>query len=201
MFTKNKTSIVGGLISILVLLLLSACGNNGTTTPLQDTSTSTPTPTVVVVEQPPTPTPPISPCAGLAGELEIQVLVGPSEAVGLAPDAVGGIQFAVTSDEAPYLVQGSGGIDYADTLTKEWGTYEVTMNMTGNITGECIATDEGATLDIILEMTGSQVVVVTAEGFSQTYPWEGTNTFNLAFPLEDGASVEGEGYSFVLHLQ
>lgn len=45
------------------------------------------------------------------------------------------------------------------------------------------------------------MVVVTSEGFSGEYPWEGTLPFEYTFPLEEGASVEGEGYYIVLHLK
>ena len=50
------------------------------------------------------------------------------------------------------------------------------------------------------EMNGEQMVEVRADGFRGDYPWNGTHTLNLSFPLEDGAMVEGEGGAFVLHL-
>ena len=44
------------------------------------------------------------------------------------------------------------------------------------------------------------MVEVTADGFHQKYPWEGTHSMDLVLPLEEGASAEGEGWAFVLHL-
>lgn len=193
MATKNKTSLLGGIIGILVLLLISACGNSA--------STATPTPTILVIEEPVATTPPHSLCEGLAGELEIQVLVGPADAVDLTPVAVGSIPFTVTTNEEPYPIEGNGGFEFADILVEEWGTYEVTMAMNGIIVGTCVANDKEGELIISLELTGSQLVVVIADGFSHTYPWEGTLPFDYSFPLEEGASLEGEGYSIVLHLK
>jgi hypothetical protein len=74
------------------------------------------------------------------------------------------------------------------------------MNLQNTILGECVATADGGQLDLILEMSGDQLVTVTADNFSQEYPWAGTRTLDLNFPLMEGASVEGEGYTLVLHL-
>ena len=49
----------------------------------------------------------------------MRVLVGPSEAVGLEPHAVGDIPFSVTSDALPYAIQGGGPITYAVVLLEE----------------------------------------------------------------------------------
>lgn len=198
MIIKKKTTLGGGIAAIVILLLISACGSSTPAEIQQDTPT--PTPTVAAVQLP-TATPQPSPCEGLSGELEIQVLVGPAEAVGLTPHSVGSIPFAVTTDQEPFQIEGSGGFTYQDILSAEWGTYEVTMEMAGNISGTCQANETTGELAMTLEMVGSQLVVVTVEGSSQEYPWEGTLPFYLAFPLEDGASVEGEGYVIVLHLQ
>lgn len=163
--------------------------------------TSTPTPTALV-SSPPTPTPPspASRCENLAGQIEVKVLVGPAEAVGLEPVAVGTVPIAVVSDQEPYAVTGSGALSYDDVLVEEWGTYAVTMNMAVDVSGECIGTDGSEQLDLSLEAGGEQLVVVDAGEFYGEYPWSGTHTFTLQFPLEDGATVEGEGYTFVLHL-
>ncbi len=199
MTTKNKTGAWVGLILILAILFISACGNTDLGATGQPSST--PTPTELVAVDPPTPTIPPSPCQGLAGELEVQILVGPAEAVGLAPVSVGSVSFAVTTDQQPYLVEGSGGLVYEDILIKEWGTYTVTMNMDVGVTGDCTESDQTGQLNLLLEMEGSQLVVVEAEGFSGEYPWEGTQTRDLAFPLEEGATNEGEGWVVVLHLE
>lgn len=165
------------------------------------TSTSTPTPSP---EPPgpdaPTPPPVASRCEGLVGQLEVQVLVGPAEAVGLEPVAVGNVPFAVTTSAPPYLVEGQGPISYEATLVQEWGTYEVTMDMQTAVQGQCSGEAGGEQLDLVLEMAGEQLVVVEAEGFQGEYPWAGTQTRDLAFPLEEGAMAQGEGWAVVLHL-
>jgi hypothetical protein len=135
----------------------------------------------------------------LSGEIEAQVLVGPAEAVGLEPLAVGSIPFSIVTEE-PYLLQGGGDISYADVLVKEWGTYEVTLDLATVVSGECVAGAGGEELDMILGMTGDQMVEVTAEGFHGEYPWAGEHQFEVQFPLEEGATAAGEGWVFVLHL-
>jgi hypothetical protein len=173
------------------------------TTAPEATASPTPTPTPVPpIAVPTTPPPEPNPCAGLSAALDMRVLVGPADAVGLEPLAVGTIPFAVTGDEAPYLVTGGGPISYADILTEQWGTYEVTMDLQNMIAGECVPNEdaEGGTLQLDLEMTGSQLVVVEADGFQGEYPWSGSHTFDLPFPLEEGATIEGEGWAMVLQL-
>lgn len=144
--------------------------------------------------------PAASRCDGLNGELEIRVLVGPAEAVGLEPLAVGGIPFSVVSDGGVYVVQGDGAISYQEILEEDWGTYSVSFNMEGTIEGECGGDYGGEELNLSIEMSGEQMVEVRAEGFQGDYPWAGTHELNLSFPLEDGAVSEGEGWAFVLHL-
>ena len=139
-------------------------------------------------------------CDGLSGELEVQVLVGPAEAVGLEPVAVGGIPFSVVSDGEVYVVQGEGAISYQQILEGEWGTYSVSLDMEGTIEGECGGDRGSEGLSILVEMSGVQTVEVRAEGFQGDYPWAGTHELNLSFPLEDGATSQGEGWVFVLHL-
>jgi hypothetical protein len=136
----------------------------------------------------------------LTGSLELQVLVGPSEAVGLEPHAVGDIPFSVTSDAPPYTIQGGGPVDYADILVEDWGTYEVTMNLQISIVGECVGGAGEEELHVTVEMTGDQLVEVKAEGFHGEYPWAGTRTMDLVFPMVEGASAGGEGWELVLHL-
>ena len=162
--------------------------------------TATPTPTPGAAAGPTSTTPPPSRCAGLAGQLEVQVLVGPAEAVGLEPVAVGTVPFAVTTSEPPYLVEGQGPISYDATLTREWGTYAVTMDLQTAVQGECSGAAGSEQLTLVLEMTGEQLVVVDAEGFHGEYPWAGTQSRDLAFPLEEGATAQGEGWAVVLHL-
>ena len=194
---RNRSSF-GAILFLIVLVTLSSC-NSGPAA--SEDPTATPTPTKVIQVALPSTTPTPSKCAGLAGELEVQVLVGPAEVVGLEPVAVGNIPFSVTTGEAPYLIQGGGGIDYYDLLAEDWGTYEVTMNLDLTVTGECDADGNGGRLALAVEMTGNQLVVVTSDGFYGEYPWDGTLSIDLDFPLEDGASFAGEGYAFVLHLK
>jgi len=148
----------------------------------------------------PTLTPPASRCQGLSGQLEVQVLVGPAEAVGLEPVAVGTVPWAVTTSSPPYLVEGQGPISYDATLSQEWGTYAVTMDMQTTVQGECSDAGGSGQLDLVLEMTGDQLVVVDAEGFHGEYPWSGTQSLDLTFPVEEGATARGEGWVIVLHL-
>jgi hypothetical protein len=162
--------------------------------------TPTPTPTSMPLVAPPTVETPASKCASLSGEIELSVLVGPSDAVGLEPLAVGSIPFSVVSDQAPYTVQGGGPISYADTLVEEWGTYDVSMDLQTTIGGECLSGSDGDSLHILLTMTGQQLVTVKSEGFQGQYPWSGESTQDVTFPLLDGATAQGEGWSMTLHL-
>jgi len=217
------------LFALFLLVALAACGGSPTpaseteTPTLTETAAGTsatatpsPTPTSAVLEPAhptPTPTPTAAPlpvattpapepsrCEGLAGQLEVQVLVGPADAVGLEPVAVGSVPFAVTSSGSPYLVQGQGHISYADVLTEKWGTYEVTLEMDASVQGDCSGHAGVEQLGMSFEMTGEQLVEVNAQGFHGEYPWSGTHTLDLSFPLEEGVSAEGEGWVVVLHL-
>ena len=196
MFPINKT-LYRLIVILLLLTILSSCNSEPAAS---EDPAATPTPTDAAQALPDIPTVMVSPCEGLAGDLEVMILVGPADAVGLEPHTVGSIPFTVTTDEAPYLLQGGGGLEYGDILIEEWGTYEVTMNLDFVITGNCDDGVAGGALSLLVEGTGSQLVVVNAEDFHGEYPWEGTVPFEFNFPLEEGASFEGEGYAFVLHL-
>jgi len=74
------------------------------------------------------------------------------------------------------------------------------MELDTAVQGECSGLEGGEQLDLALEMAGEQLVVVKAEGFQGEYPWSGTQTRELTFPLEEGATAEGEGWVIVLHL-
>ena len=165
--------------------------------PPSPTPTYTPTPAAAIEITPPSPS---SRCEGLAGDVEIQVLVGPAEAAGMEPLAVGHAPFSVVSGEPPYLVQGGGPISYDAVQTHEWGTYSVALEMETTLSGECTGSGGEEVLHLILEASGEQMVVVDASGFQGEYPWSGSHTFDLTFPLVEGATVQGEGYAFVLHL-
>jgi hypothetical protein len=170
----------------------------------QQPAAPTPTPTPTTPSPPQqltaTPTSPPSACEGLNGQLEVKVLVGPADAVGLEPVAVGSVPFAVTTSTPPYLVQGQGPISYHAVLETEWGTYDVTMDLANSVQGDCSGEVGSEQLDLVLESTGDQLVVVDSPDFHGEYPWSGTNTLDLAFPLQEGAMAEGEGWVVVLHL-
>ncbi|MEJ2738054.1 MAG: hypothetical protein P8189_31615 [Anaerolineae bacterium] len=173
------------------------------TVPAAETATMTPTPTPTAepVVLPATPSPAAaSRCQGLGGTLEVQVLVGPAEAVGLEPVAVGDVPFAVTTQQAPYGVEGQAPITYEAVLAEAWGTYTVNMDLEMAVSGECTGEDGNELLDLVLDMSGEQLVEVEAEGFHGEYPWSGSHALDLSFPLQEGATAEGEGWVVVLHL-
>jgi hypothetical protein len=164
---------------------------------LEPTSTPTPTP---AGGAPSTSVPAASRCAGFSGEIEVQVLVGPAEAVGLEPVAVGRVPIAVVSETPPYQVEGAAPIAYESVLEKEWGTYAVTLDMDVTVNGECVGAESEEELRLQVAMSGEQMVEVNAEGFQGEYPWSGEQEFDVVFPVEEGATVAGEGWTFVLHL-
>jgi hypothetical protein len=160
---------------------------------------STPTPTITGGGSDP-PQPSSNRCEGLSGELEMHVLVGPSEVVGLEPLAVGNIPFSVVSGEGANIVQGSGSISYQNVLEEDWGTYTVYFELETIVSGECKEGEQSGMLYITMEMSGEQLVEVRAEEFQGDYPWSGSHEFNLSFPIAEGATAEGEGWAFVLYM-
>ena len=142
-----------------------------------------------------------NPCEGLTGNLELQLLIGPSDAVGLAPTTAARIPFAVETVDGTYLVSGSGPVDYyEDVYEAEWGSFSVTFEGETTIKGECISHEDRNELDIQLEMTGEQIVTIIVEGTETTFPWSGTPTIDASFPLVDGAQAQGEGWQLILNL-
>ena len=180
--------------------------------------TDTPTPTATATVRPtststttPTPAPPQaasatatpeqkSRCPGLAGELEVQILAGPAAAVGLEPFGVGRVPISVSSAGPPYPVSGGGNITFADMLTEQWGTYAVDMNLDLDVSGSCSGPAGAEQLDLTVGLSGSQLVTVDAMGFHGEYPWNGSQSLQVALPLVNGASAAGEGWGFVLQL-
>ena len=55
-------------------------------------------------------------------------------------------------------------------------------------------------LHMMIEMTGEQMVEVRAEGFQGDYPWAGSHQIEISLPIKEGATAEGDGWAFVLHL-
>jgi hypothetical protein len=197
------------LLIVFLTVIVTACGS--APTPPAELTTSIPSAFVPELPAEATLTPTSAPmvatlkpvasrCEGLIGQLEIQVLVGPADTVGLEPVAVGNVPFASTSPLPPYLIEGQGPIYYDAILEQEWGTYSVTMDMQTAVQGECSGEAGSEQLNLVLEMTGEQLVVVEAEGFQGEYPWSGTQTRELGLSLEEGATVQGEGWAVVLHM-
>ena len=191
----TSRSILGRYAVILTVVILTAGCSPGP----ELASTPTPTSSTGGGAVPPTAAS-ASKCEGLSGAVEMQVLVGPAEAVGLEPVAVGTIPFAVTSAGGVYLAEGGGSVQYEDVLEQQWGTYSVRLDQQAEVSGECSGDGSSAILDLVLTVSGDQMVEVRAEGFSGDYPWSGTHEFSLSFPAEEGASAEGEGWVFVLHV-
>ena len=183
---------------VLSIILITAC--NPTEKDVQEThAESTPTPTENVLffltetSQP-------NPCDGESGTLEMLVLVGPSEAVGLEPVTVGNLPFTVQKTGENYLLKGGGNLTYEDILISEWGTYSVSLDLKADIEGECHTFADDATLNLTVSASGNQLVEVRSEGFSGDYPWSGSHKMDLNFPMVEGAQAEGEGWVYVLHL-
>jgi hypothetical protein len=201
---KNHLKIWGNPIVILGLaIIVTACSQSGdNNATLSPSPTITATPTAVIGDSS-LPTPTLAPnrCDGLGGYLEMQVLVGPSEVVGLEPLAIGNIPFTVTPDGEAYLIEGGGLIDYQDVLEKEWGTYTVDFDQEAVLSGDCQGDGQNGTLNMVVETNGEQLVEVEAEGYHGEFPWAGSHTFDLSFPMEEGSTAEGEGWAFVLHLE
>lgn len=141
------------------------------------------------------------PCEGLTGSLELQLLVGPSEAVGLEPFTAASIPFKVETEDGLQAVSGGGPIEYyEDIMQAEWGSFSVTFEGETAISGTCFSQANESWIDISIQMTGEQTVTVVVEGMEMTYPWSGSPTIQASFPLDDGAQAEGEGWLMVLHL-
>jgi len=198
---RNKMSPWGLWSAIAITCLMTlACGllsNTGTTTPSEATPTSTEVTGGIVATQTPEP----NPCEDLSGTIELQLLVGPSDAVGLDPYTIANIPFVVVSQDGIFIIEGGGPVQYyQDVYEAEWGSFSVTFEGETTISGGCIPNGDQGTLNVIIEMVGSQTVEVVVEGMTTTYPWEGTPQLNASFPLKEGAQQAGEGWLLILHL-
>jgi hypothetical protein len=132
--------------------------------------------------------------------LELQLLVGPAEVVGLEPFTVGEIPFSVVTPKEPTIIEGANSISYEDILEEEWGTYSVSFNMDIILDGLCTGEEGAEQMLVNVSMSGDQMVEVKAEGFQGEYPWIGMHELELNFPLQEGATAQGEGWQFVLHI-
>jgi hypothetical protein len=197
---KGSKAMRQGMILILTIWIVfsvTACNiseDPGAT--FIPTPTPTPTPLILAGHDDLIP----SRCEGLSGELEVKVLVGPAEIVGLEPFSVGFIPFTVVSDGSAYILHGAGTITYQDVLTEEWGTYTVSLNLDVEVHGECVGQEENEVLNITLAVDGEQMVEVRAEGFSGDYPHSGPFELMMSLPVMEGASSGTGEWTVVLHL-
>lgn len=139
-------------------------------------------------------------CKGLSGNFEMQVLVGPSDAVGLEPFGIGFIPFSVEYDQGVYVVQGYGTIDYEDILEFQGGTFTVFFDMVGEVDGVCTQINDGGVMDFTFNMAGDQVFIVDSANGQTEYPKYFEHEFEYSFPVVDGATESGEGWALILHL-
>ncbi len=190
-------------LSLILLVMVFATISCSLFNGLGRTSASNPTPTPTEIDgafvaSESTQT---NPCEGLAGTLELQLLVGPSEAVGLEPYTFAMIPFQVVKEGNAYLITAAGPVDYyEDVLTADWGSFSVQFEGETTVEGECITTGENGSLQVIVKMAGQQTVVIVIEGVETTYPWTGAPQIEVNLPVTDGAEVTGEGWLLTLHL-
>lgn len=190
------------LMYVLVSFTFTGCGllsRNPVDTNLS--ATATPTQVGDIVGSPPE-TETESPCRGLSGTLELQILVGPAEAVDLPPTSVGRVPFSVVEEGNTFLVEGEGSLNYyREVLVEAWGTYTVTFEADSTITGTCEATDDEPMLELILTLSGiSQIVEVVYDGIPHEFQWSGERADVITLPLLEGASQQIEGLLVILHL-
>ncbi len=188
----------------LFVLACSLTSPSGTATPTA-TLTSTPTlvravdatktstPTVTILDSTAT-SPPEGHCQGLSGTVEIQILVGPAAATGMEPMSVGEIPFAVSAQDQS--IDGNTHLAYANTTPYDWGSYAVNLDLDASLTGKCADN----LLNMSVELSGDQNVIVVYDQITQTYPWNGSASVDASFPLEEGATAQGGGWLMVLHL-
>ena len=144
-----------------------------------------------------------SPCRGLSGTLELEILVGSAESVELPPTSVGRIPFSVVEEGNTFLVEGEGSLDYyQEVLGEAWGTYTVTFEADSIITGICETTDDEPMLDLILTLSGISLnAVVVYDGIPHEFQWSGERADVITLPLIEGASQQIEGLLVTLHLE
>ena len=194
----QKKHLINGAALLLVGFLL--CGCNLKSLPGENT-TATPTPTILGDGGVGQPEGPQNACDGLTGTLEMQLLVGPSEAVGLLPFTFANIPFTVVKEGNVYLVRGNGPTEYyEDVLEADWGTYTVQFDGETAISGTCVDTETPGMINFYIQMEGEQTVVIIVEGIETTYPWAGSPSVTASFPILDGAQQSGEGWNLILHL-
>jgi hypothetical protein len=195
----SKTIVVLGFVVVIIACNTSANPGTAPTPSITVKPAITATPTITIGD-PILPSAQPGQCDGLSGNIEMQVLIGPAEVVGLEPLAIGSIPFSVTPMGDAYVIEGGGSITYQDVLEKEWGTYTVEFDLQAVVSGSCQGDEHSGELNMAVETNGEQFVEVEAEGYYGEFPWAGSHEFNLSFPIEEGSEVAGEGWAFVLHL-
>jgi len=189
------------LISLTLLLLAATMLSCNPLSSPGGASSAAATPTSTEMAGGDLPPTPDNPCEGLSGTIEMQLLVGPAEAVGLAPYTFADIPFQVIQGGEAYVVSGGGPVEYyQDVLTADWGSFSVIFDGDTSLSGVCLPSGSSGTLDVTVEMDGQQMVVVVVDGMETSYPWEGSPQVNASFPLVEGAEVSGEGWTLTLHL-
>ncbi len=194
---KFLTSLI--IVIIFAFSVLGCSKSSSTEQEGEESPTSTPTESGGMVVASVTPSQ--NSCQGLSGKLELQILVGPSEAVGLEPVTVGEIPFMVVDEGGNYVVEGGGQLEsYSDVLTAAWGTYTVTFEGDTFVSGDCTSSGAGAQLNLVVDMIAEQNVEIVYEGVQLNYPWSGTHQLDVALPVEEGAMAQGEGWVLTLIL-
>jgi hypothetical protein len=191
---------LGGIVIIVLLVSLLMFGCQWSATPqtepvMQPTQTPTAAAGDVLLTEEES-----NRCAGLSGTLELHVLVGPSEIVGMAPLAIGKIPFTVNLVDGRHVIEGGGPLYFEEQVYElERGTYSVSFDGDGDVSGTCEALDQGEVLNLTVVMVGEQMLTVITEGFQMDYPWSGTVVIEASLPVEEGAEQSGEGWTLVLH--
>jgi hypothetical protein len=142
------------ILSVGILLLSLACSlpgmsgqeNKEEVEPLSPTATNTMSEPISVN--------PGNQSEGLTAQLEVVVMAGPGAAVGLESFALGSFPFSVTNQNGIYIVSGNGPANYYDMLTRDWGSYEVYMDLDIEISGTCNSLSDPNNLDLAVTMTG-----------------------------------------------
>lgn len=198
MINKNKRTYTWLTLPITILIIIGCSFLSSTETNPPPTTTPTEAGGLVPSE----PDLKKNLCDGLKGSLEMLLLVGPSDAVGLEPHAVGEIPFETVAESNNFKVEGGGPLEYyEEVLEAEWGTFTVKFETDTIISGTCTSTEAGGSLNLNIQAIGDQMVEVRAEGFQMDYPWSGTPELGVTFPVEEGATQEGEGWILLLHIR
>jgi hypothetical protein len=152
-------------------------------------------------------------CDGLSAEIEVRVVLPYAAAADLEPIAMGYVPLSINTEREPYTVEGTGHISYDETQTwtDEAGkeTAEVFLELDVRFDGECVEdVSDGAlhlTLHAIHQEEHGATMCTYPPGECSHSPVMGPHeqSFELEFPLADGATVQKEdwtSWTFVIHL-